>query len=68
MSYSHGDKVIIHSTTDLQLDGQLCVVVGRVEIHPECTFYIIRLEHTVVSSDGFINSAISLTEHCLKPY
>jgi hypothetical protein len=67
MSYQNGDVVIIHSTKSKDLDGQICKVVGRSYKDSLFTSYIIELQHSVISDDGFINDAISITEYCLNP-
>jgi hypothetical protein len=60
-------KIVIYNTTDEQLDGQVCVVLGRHAILAGSDFYIIMLEHPRPNSEGEMVKAISLTEHCMRP-
>lgn len=66
MKYKVGTKVQIHSTTDSNLDGQICRVLGRSAILPGCDFYILELNKPAPDFWGNDQLAIVLTEHCMK--
>lgn len=66
MRFNNGDLVEIHSTTDANLDGQFCKVIGRTADFAEASFFIVSLERPVIDRDGFQHDAIQIIEHCLR--
>lgn len=66
--FSNGDLVEIHSTNDSRLDGQICEIIGKeFDFGRDANaFYIIQLEQPITLDDGFVNSAMPITNSCLK--
>lgn len=62
-NFNCGDLVFIHSTTDIELDGQFVEIIGKSSIGI-IDFYIVMLERSVFR-DGFEYRAITIPEVCL---
>lgn len=66
MKFNSGDTAEIHSTTSAELDGQKVIIRGITFRGYGMYCYIIELERPIVDFEGFYNTHIQLTEHCLK--
>ena len=58
--YKNGDKVVVHSTGSIELDGKICTVIGIAHKFPVGSIYILA------KSKGFDTgwSAMILSEAC----
>lgn len=66
------EKVRIVNTTSSDLDGQICVILGKSQIHITDTYIILLEAPYTIENDIYNESkpytckAISLTESCLE--
>jgi hypothetical protein len=64
MKFECDEIVRIHSTNS-EMDGQTCKVLGIAFKFPEMCHFIVQLE-TPIMIDGFLHKALQMTEHCLE--
>jgi hypothetical protein len=62
MKFINGDRAVIHSTADHELDGITGEILGLAYESPYMSVYIVKLDSRYPKSDW---DALSITEHCL---